>query len=323
MKKTVLIFAMVLLLALVVFSTAMGAVNPANCSHSSCKWVTKTAATCSAGGTDWWTCNTCGKALYFRNTAKNPNNHPSASLTAWTTVTKATCSATGSEKRTCTKCNKIAATRTTDKDPNNHPSASLSGWTTVTKATCTSTGSEKRTCSKCNKTAATRTTAKDPNNHQSWRKWSTYREPCEHREGGEHRFCACGKEQTQSIPKDPPGSYKPNWKKISDQTCTTDEVWEAVCPTCRKTEHKTTAQATGHHKCNSNNNTWPYPNLCEDKYYEEWCDNQGCPENKHRKVYIPGTRHYPMQDYRDGKYVIVCSVCGTTLPDDYSRYPGF
>ena len=408
MKKLVLMLVMVALLTVAVFSAAMAAVNPANCSHSSCKWVTKTAATCSAGGIEWWTCNTCGKSLYYRSTAKNPSNHPSGKLQwkpdmkatccstgrdirvcnacgktvatrstsvdpnnhpsgklewkpdtkatccstgtdkrvcngcgktvatrttskdpnnhpsgklEWKPDTKATCCSTGTDKRVCNGCGKTVGTRTTDKDPNNHPSSKLSDWKPVTTATCMSGGTEKRVCNACNKDAATRTTDKDPNNHVKWGDpWTTTKKACSHREGSESRFCACGAYVTQKIDQEPASWYKPDFKKISDQTCESDEVWEAKCPVCGHLDYETRAYATGHHMCNSNNNTLPYPVVCEDKYYEEWCDNPGCPLNKHRTVYIPGTRHYPTQEYRDGKYVTVCSECGTILPDDYSRY---
>ncbi len=183
-------------------------------------------------------------------------------------------------------------------------------WVTKTKGTCMTAGTEAYTCQapSCRKVFSTRSTGKDPNNHVSSSiiSWTTSTAPCYHRTGSEYRICSCGKTITRSIPKDP--SYRPNFNKISDQTCESDEVWMAQCPVCRFREYDTRKYKTGHDMRNSNNNTWPYPELCETKTYQEWCVNPGCPKNKKKDVVIPGYGHFESTEWApDGRPI--CGRC--------------
>ncbi len=69
MKKTIaLLFTAILLVTLM--ATALAARDPATCPHVHCGWKHITPATYEHGGVDWWVCQDCGKALYFRNTPK-------------------------------------------------------------------------------------------------------------------------------------------------------------------------------------------------------------------------------------------------------------
>ena len=69
MKKVIaLLLAAIMMVSIAAIALAGG--DPATCPHSSCHWVVKVKANCMHGGTEWWTCNACGKALYYRNTAK-------------------------------------------------------------------------------------------------------------------------------------------------------------------------------------------------------------------------------------------------------------
>ena len=362
MKKLLFAFGLAMLLVLVLFPSAL-AVDPSACSHPSFKWVVKSEPTCSITGTEWYTCTVCNKALYFRNTAinpnnhrnfklipeikatcskpgrdrvicsdcgtpiktqsssKNPNNHPSSAL-KWVPVKKATCTSKGKDNHVCNACGRTIGTRTSKIDPDNHPSSKLSGWKPKVEADCMHGGTEIRMCSACNKEAASRTTGKDKNNHKYWGD-PIIIEQCIHRNGSITQYCRCGEKNEENIPKDPPESYEPDWEPYSEQTCTTAEVFTAKCPVCGMPSSKTTKPALDHHKCNSNNNTWPYPNKCEDAEYYEWCDRPGCPLNEKRRVVIPGEGHIPDEQEIDGKWVMVCSRCGNLLPDDYRRYPGF
>lgn len=92
MKKFIaLLFAVVMMVSMI--GTCFAAVNPANCAHRNCGWKTKTAATCTTGGTDWYYCKDCGKDLYFRSTAALGHNMQGRSCTTAEKCTR--CGATG------------------------------------------------------------------------------------------------------------------------------------------------------------------------------------------------------------------------------------
>ena len=82
--------------------------------HSYGSWYTKTAATCTSGGTEERKCS-CG-VTETRSTSALGHNYGS-----WSTVTSATCTSGGSEKRTCTRCS-VSETRSTSALGHNYGS---------------------------------------------------------------------------------------------------------------------------------------------------------------------------------------------------------
>jgi len=107
MKKIIaLLFAAILMVSVVGIGLAGG--NPATCKHSSCRWVTKKAATCTSAGTEWYTCNSCGKALASRTIAKKAHD-------LQTTTVSSTCTKDGYKKVTCKICGTTISNETYKK----------------------------------------------------------------------------------------------------------------------------------------------------------------------------------------------------------------
>ncbi len=110
MKKIIaLLFAAIMMVSLM--APALAGRDPATCPHTNCGWKTKTAATCTTSGTDWYYCKDCGKNLYYRTTPKKGH--------AWTTKTTKypTFKGMGKSHTYCTRCTAGYYTDLPRRDP--------------------------------------------------------------------------------------------------------------------------------------------------------------------------------------------------------------
>lgn len=183
--------------------------------HSYGSWYTKTAATCTAAGTDERKCS-CGKTE-TRSTSALGHNYGS-----WTTSTSASCNGAGIEKRTCSRCGS-SETRSTPALGHNYGS-----WYTAVNPGCTTNGTEKRVCSRCG-SAETRSVSALGHSYGSW--YTAVNPGCT-TNGSEKRVCSrCSNAEYRSTAA-LGHSYSLTWTVDRKATCSAEGSKSRHCTRC-------------------------------------------------------------------------------------------